>query len=293
MSTLDWNDLHTFAAVAQAGSLAAAARSLNVHPTTMARRIAAAEEALGAPLFLRSGKKLILAPNGSRLMAALDPLVEAVDDVVRRATRLDSAPIRIAVTENGARQLAAFAVPALLANNPPLQVEVLAGNMVVDLAKGQADLAIRVMEPTASDLIRRRLGASHYGLYASATYLKHAPPIKDGLEGQTILVPGGELIRSPEARYFAEHCPKASVALRCSSLVALAVAAEAGVGLVALPTNLTYFHPGLTLVRYLPEIPARTAWLVMHRDARKDPRVSRAAKIVGEVISEALSRAAP
>lgn len=293
MSGLDWNDLRTFAEVARGGSLTAAARALGVHPTTIARRMAAAEEALGTPLFLRAGKKLVPAPAGARVLSALDPLVEAVDDVARRASKRDDMPIRIALTENGARQLATFAVPVLLAETPPIEVELLAGNTVIDLSKGQADFALRVMEPTSGDLIRRRLGASYYGLYASAAYLKKAPRVSEGLEGQSIVVAGGELARSPEARYMAEHGGKARVALRCSSLLALAVAAEAGAGLVVLPTNLAIFHTALSLVRYLDEIPARPAWLVMHRDVRKDIRITHTAKIVGDIMSDVLKRSAP
>lgn len=293
MSALDWNDLRTFAEVARRGSLAAAARTLGVHSTTISRRITAAEEALGSPLFLRAGKGLVLASAGARVLAALDPLVDAVDEVARRASRREDAPIRIAVTENGARLIAAFAVPRLAAQSPALQVELLAGNDVVDLAKGQADLAIRTIEPTSSDLVRKRLGASHYGLYATTTYLANAPPISKGLAGHTIVVPGGELARSPAAAFFAEHCAKASIALRCSSLIALAIAAEAGVGLVALPTNLAVFHAGLTLVQHIDEIAPHPVWLVMHGDARRDPRVTLAGNIVSEVISKQLADAAP
>lgn len=293
MSALDWNDLRTFAEVARQGSLAGAARTLGVHSTTISRRIAAAEEALGSPLFLRAGKGLVLASAGSRVLAALDPLVDAVDDVARRASRHEDAPIRIAVTENGARLLAAFALPRLAAQSPPLEVELFAGNDVMDLNTGQADLAIRTVEPTSSNLVRRRLGTSHYGLYATTTYIANAPPICKGLAGHNIVVPGGELARSPAASFFAEHGTKANVALRCSSLIALASAAEAGVGLVALPTNLAIFHAGLTLVRYLDEIAPHTVWLVMHHDARRNPRVTLAGKIVSDVISRKLAETAP
>lgn len=152
---------------------------------------------------------------------------------------------------------------------------------------------MRLVEPTSPELVRRRLGVTHYGLYASAEYLARAPALAEGLEGQTIVAPGGELSRSPEGRFLAEHGRRARVALRCSSLVALAAAAEASVGLVALPTNLALFHPALRLVRALDEIPVRAVWLVMHRDAAKDARVRRAAKVVGQVVTAALDESAP
>lgn len=292
MTMLDWNDLRTLAEVARRGSLASAARALGVHPTTIARRISAAEDALGAPLFLRGGKTLTLTPAGSRIVASLDPLVEAVDDVARRAARKSDLPVRIAATENGARILTRHALPILLREEPTIDVEILAGNELLDLGRGEADLAIRVVEPSASDLVRKRLGTSRHGLYASPGYLAKAPPLVEGFAGHTILAPAGPLAQIGEARYLAEHASKARVGLRCSSLVALAVAAEEGGGLVVLPTNLAEFHPALVLVRRLHEIEPRAIWLVMHRDARRDPRVRHVASVVERVTREAFSSAA-
>jgi DNA-binding transcriptional LysR family regulator len=274
---LDWNDLQTFAAVVRAGSVAAAAKSLAVHPTTVARRLAAAEQALGAPLLLRSGKRLTLSSGGQQLQAAIAPLFDLVEQVARRAGKT-TLPIRIAVTENGAR-IVAHQVAAALAEDG-IEVELLGGNPIVDLARGDADFAIRVVPPEDPELIRRRIGAVSYGLFASAAYLRRSPGFEAGWPGHQILLPSGELAQGPEAAFLATHASAARVVLRANSLLALAHGAEASLGLAVLPMNLAHFHAGLTRVRRLPEIPARPLWLVMHRSLRQDTRLRRAAAIV-------------
>jgi DNA-binding transcriptional LysR family regulator len=289
---LDWNDLHTFAEVARRGSMAAAARTLHLHPTTVARRIEAAESALGAPLLLRSGRRCVPSPAGAALLATLDPLVDAVDEAARRALRHGESPIRIATTENGARILSARVVPALLGEKPSIAVDLVAGNAVVDLSRGEADLAIRVVEPTDPSLVRRRLGMTYYGIYTGQSYVPSPGVAQGDLAGEVLLLPSGDLARLPEARVVAAAAAKARIGLRCDSLLALAAAAEAGVGLTVLPTNLAVFHPGLRLVRLITEIPSRPVWLVWHEDAGKSPRLRRAAEIVGDVVTRHLAAAA-
>jgi DNA-binding transcriptional LysR family regulator len=273
--------------------MAAAAHALGLHPTTIARRIEAAEAALGAPLLLRSGRRTVPSPTGARLLGTLDPLVDALDLAVRGATDLLETPVRIATTENGARVLAARAVPVLLAERPPIVVELLAGNTVVDLGRGEADLAIRTIEPTDPSLVRRRLGFTCAGLYAGEGYVPRPGAEIGELAGEVILVPSGDLARSAEARYLATAAEGARIGLRCDSYLSLAAAAEAGAGLSVLPTNLAGLHPRLRLVRLVTEIPARPVWLVWHADAGRAPRVKRAADIVSNAVSAHLAASAP
>ena len=286
---LDWNDLRSVAEVVRSGSLAAAARRLGVHATTVARRIQAAEDALGCTLFLRKGKSLHLTSSGASIMDALGPLLDTLDEVTRRVGHAD-APFRVATTENTARILAERALPLLLAAPQPIDLEILAGNAVVDLARGDVDLAVRVIEPDDPALIRKRIGTVRYGLYASREYLETQPKprLQGGMKGHRLLMPGGELAQGPEAKWLREHAYRARIVFRSSSLVALALAAEQDAGLVVLPTNLALFHTRLQRLHALNEIPGRSVWLVMHGARRRETRLREVAKIVEESIRSAL-----
>jgi DNA-binding transcriptional LysR family regulator len=159
---------------------------------------------------------------------------------------------------------------------------------VLDLARNEADLAVRVIAPAEPSLVRQRLGEVRYALFASPDYLGRAPPWRAGGAGHRILVPSAELADGPEARWLAEHAQAARVACRASSHTTLAVASEHGAGLCVMPTNLAAFHPRLVAVRRLSEIPERPVWLVIHRDARKEPRIRRVAELVATAMRAAL-----
>jgi DNA-binding transcriptional LysR family regulator len=280
---LDWNDLRTFAEVARRGTVAAAATFLGLHATTVARRIAAAEAALGSPLFLRSGRRLQVSPTGRALLQTLDPLVDVIDDVARRARVGDHMPLRVAATEHGGRVLTQYSATELW--NDGIEVEILADNATADLARGDADLALRVVAPDAAELVRRRISAVTYGLFASAEYLRRAPAFADGWPGHQVVVPSGLLSAGPEARFLAEKATRAIVTLRSNSHVSLALAAETGMGLVVLPQNLAVFHRQLVRVRRLPEIPERPLWLVWHRSQHANKRLRRASQIIARTLA--------
>ncbi len=111
---LDWNDLRVIRAVARAGSLAGAGRALAMHQTTIGRRLRAAEESLGATLFLRSSAGVVATAAAAQLFPALDALDSAVDALERRAKSVTAGPgglVRLAVTET----IAALLLPTALA----------------------------------------------------------------------------------------------------------------------------------------------------------------------------------
>lgn len=277
---LDWNDLKTFAEVARKGTMAEAARALQLHPTTVARRIEAAESSLGVALFLRTGRKLVLSSAGRAILGGLEPLVDIIDDVARNAQRLSQPRLRVAMTENGGRIFALACASAFW--EAGLEVEVLTDDKTVDLSRAEADLAVRVVVPEDEELVARRISTVRYGLYGAQRYLEGAPSFRPGWPGHRVLVASGGLARGPEALYLHEHASQAQVALRASSHAALAVGAEQGLGLVVLPKNLALFHAGLSLVRSLDEIEGRPVWLVFHESQRGNPGIQQAAKLIEE-----------
>lgn len=282
---LDWTHLQTIGLIARWGSLAAVARELDLHPTTVARRLASAEEAMGEQIFLRTGPRHEPTAAGRRLIEALSPLVTPMERVARVFEKEEEHRVRIATTENGARVLAAYVIPRLLETHPQVEVEIFSSNLTRDLREGVVDFAMRVVEPTEPFYVRRNLGSVRYGLYGAESYLNGRRSI-ESLETERVLFPGGELANSPEASYLSTQAVDAHVVFRCSSLIALASAAEEGLGLVVLPTNLAAFHPRLHLLRRLDEeIEPRPVMIVYHSDRTVSPKLRAVLEVVVSEIS--------
>ena len=287
---LDWNDLRIVLAVAEHASLSRAARALAIHQTTCGRRLDRLEAELGTQLFLRSRRGLRPTSTATQILSTVRDLSSRLALLERRIGAEPERTVRVAVTEVGARQIIHRALPALMRKHPELMIDLLPSNSVADLSRGEADLAVRLVRPSDSELIKRRLGWVRYGLYASERYLARRPAEQPQLAGDTVIAQARELASGPEAAWLREHARDAKVRLCASSMMLIAEAVEAGLGLAVLPTNLAPLHPGLRLVRALEEIPPREVWLAVHRSLRQVPRVRLVADAVAAVISAALER---
>lgn len=273
---LDWNDLRFFLAIARDRTHTAAAQSLRVSQPTVSRRLAALERAFGAKLFLRAPDGYALTAAGRRLHDAVEPLAAQLDRVERGGVDEASravGTVRVAVTEMTAVQLVDEALGPLLAAHPGLTVDLLAANLTADLARGEADLAVRLVRPDTADLVRRRLGAMRYGLFGARAYVAQAPPLAEGLEGHRVIKPLRSMARGPEAAWLEQHATRATAAVCVDSPHVAVRAAAAGLGLAVLSGSLALNAPELVCVRSLGEIPAREVWLVYHRDLRGVARV--------------------
>jgi DNA-binding transcriptional LysR family regulator len=293
---LDWNDLRFAIAVAESGTLSAAARTLRVNQTTVGRRIAVLEEALGVTLFLRSPQGYVTTSAGVRLLDSVRELsanLAAIESGLRGDEKAPRGRVRVATTEVTAQHLFDAAIPALHRAYPEIEVELITANTQADLAVAEADLAVRFVRPEGAALVSRKLGVMRYGVYATRAYIarRGAPKSVDDLAGHEYVSPSRELETGPEARWLAEHARDARSVLRSNSMPALARAAGEGVGFVVLPTALVEDHSPLRLLFRADEIAPRTAWLVLHRDARTVTRVRVVADAIVDALSARLARA--
>jgi DNA-binding transcriptional LysR family regulator len=289
---LDWNDLRYALAVAREGSLSGAARPLGVHQSTVGRHIDALESALGVQLFLRTVGGLVATADGATLLASIDEVGATLTRFERGARGTPgkvSGLVRIGITETGARQLVEGALPDLFSRHPELSIELVPSNQPSDLARGEVDMAVRLVVPD-QELIARRIGDVTYGLYGSDLYsAKNRRPLKEGLAGHDIVVPSRELASGPEGIWLVKHANLARKRLHSSSLATLAQAVAAGSGLCVLPKNLARLYLGARLLKMLPEIPLRTVWLVLRPELRKVPRVRAVASAVMEELRKRLA----
>jgi DNA-binding transcriptional LysR family regulator len=192
--------------------------------------------------------------------------------------------VRIATTEAMATRLVAAGLVELRASHPALELELLGGNRPVDLARGEADLAVRVTPTTDPTLKVRVLGKFPLALFAAPSYLRARgqPRTAAQLHGHDVLIPSGELDVLPESRWLRDR-PGVNVTLRSSSLPALVEAAVRGHGIVPVTRAWGEGVPGLDVLFELEHIAARPTWLVMHPDVAQQPAV----RLVADRITEA------
>lgn len=150
-----WNDLRLFLAVAEAGSVSGAARSLRIGQPTVSRRLAALEYTMGASLFRRSIDGASLTSAGERLLGPARKMAEWAGEVGRAAAKVDqvaSGLVRVTASPFISFDFLAPMAGWLSRKHPALRLEVMSSMQYLDLARGEADLALRLKPPTQDDL---------------------------------------------------------------------------------------------------------------------------------------------
>jgi DNA-binding transcriptional LysR family regulator len=292
---LDWNDLRYFLRAAQAGTLAGAARAMNVDHSTIGRRLSALERALGAPLMIRAPDGLHLTPLGASLVPLVEDVERAVLAVHGRASQRH-ARVRLAMP-TGFTKLFSANLERLRKAHPQLTLELLTGSRPVDLKRGEADLAIRSGPIADQELIARSLGEAGWSLYAAPAYLQRhpAPTDLDDLSGHDVIGFDPSLSAVPAAQWIEQrvkNAPRgARVALRSREMSDMQAAALSGAGLAMLPCLSADDEPGL--VRLTPHVLAtRQLALVYPREARLSQPVQAVIRFVLDVMRDNAARIA-
>jgi DNA-binding transcriptional LysR family regulator len=279
MASFEWDDLRYVLAVANAKSLAGAARALGVNHTTVLRRVSAFEKRLGLRLFERLATGYVLTAGGEELIATarhIDDTVTALERTLAGQDLRLSGAVRITTTDT----LMGSVLPGILAEfreaYPGIQVEVAVSNLMLNLSKRDADVAIRPAKDPPETLVGRRVAKVAFAIYASRAYIAQHGKIADkisDLRKQQWIAPDDSLAGTSVAQWMRAELPDVDVSLRADSLVAMRQAAQAGLGLAALPCYLGDTSPDLLCVH--PPIAAmETAlWILTHDDLRHTARI--------------------
>jgi DNA-binding transcriptional LysR family regulator len=280
---LDWDLIRYFLAVARTGSALTAARELKQSQPTVARRIAALEAATGLRLFERRQAGYQLTDEGQ----ALVPLAEQMDLAARgftegagaTARRLEGT-VRLTCNEMLADQHLAPMLAEFRKAYPDIRVDVLVTSAKLDLARGEADVALRGVGP-ASDvgegagLIARKVASVPWVLFGAKDYVEaHGKPASiEALAGHRII--GGEEPMHPTdpRRWLHEAAPGATLAARVNTFAAVVANVRAGLGLGAAPAGFLENDPNLVACFTLPPELDGQLWLVTHERVRNLPRV--------------------
>ncbi len=172
---MDWDKLRIFHAVADAGSLTHAGDTLHLSQSAVSRQIRALEEALNTTLFHRHARGLILTEQGELLFDAtksMNKRLEAASARIRDSEEEVFGELRVTTTTGFGTLWLAPRLPKLYELYPDLKIDLMLEERVLDLPMREADVAIRMKEPSQADLIRKRLMSVRMRLYAAPEYLK-------------------------------------------------------------------------------------------------------------------------
>ena len=172
---MDWDKLRVFHAVADAGSLTHAGDMLHLSQSAVSRQIRALEESLNTILFHRHARGLILTEQGELLFDATSSMskrLEAAEARIRDSEEEVFGELRVTTTIGYGTLWLAPRLPKLYDVYPDLKIDLMLEERVLDLPMREADVAIRMKEPSQADLIRKRLMSVRMRLYASPSYLE-------------------------------------------------------------------------------------------------------------------------
>ena len=275
---MNWDDLRIFLMLARAGSVAEAARRLEIDPTTVARRLARLSGDLQSTLFEATGKGITLTEHGRKLLSyaegAEQSLVDARTELTGEQT-VFAGTIRVSVAEGFAAWIIARNLPDFHRRHPAIRIELVATNGFLNPSKREADLAIMLSRPTAGPLKVRKLVDYQLGVYAQRDYLAAAGPIGcvDDLRRHPLIGYIPDFIYADELRYLDEVGHGLEPVLTSSSINVQHSLIASGAGVGILPCFIAQQNARLERVLEDSVTIHRSFWLVVHRDMRKLARV--------------------
>jgi DNA-binding transcriptional LysR family regulator len=280
---MDWDKVRIFHAAAAAGSFTHAGDTLGLSQSAVSRQVSALEQELRVPLFHRHARGLILTEQGELLYRTARDVVQKLDQTRARLTDSKDKPDgELKVTANvglGTHWL----TPRLgefLDGYPDIEVKLILTDDELDLAMREADVALRLRQPSQGDLIQRRLFTVHFHLYASPDYLKRfgTPKAVEELDSHRLLAFGGDIpsylidlnwhLKAGRDQR-SERTPR----LVINNLTGLLRATQRGLGIAVLPDYL--IDAEMTATQLLPQetMPELECYLVYPEELKGVARV--------------------
>ena len=271
----DWDDLRHLEALERLGSANAAARELGVAPSTIYRRIAALEAAVGFACLVRNQG---ITPAGRELAELARNTGAQLTSIAQRAKeeRSDVRGTVTLTTIDGFAPLLTAPLAELSADYPRLKVHIHISDAGLSLRKNQAELGLALLRTPPETLVGRKLFPIRFGVYANRAL---------ALDPQRArwVVLGHPLEKSWLARWEQAHVPREKIAAATASRRLLVEMVAGGVGLGLLPAPLAENHPDLVeLAAYKASTAelTRTAWLLFTPNLRQDVRIATMMKVL-------------
>jgi DNA-binding transcriptional LysR family regulator len=276
----DWSLLRSFLAVAEAGSLSAAARELGLSQPTLGRQIADLERDLGVALFDRHPRGLRPTEAGAALIVPARTMREAAAAVALaaagRATKARGT-VRLTASVFVAHHLLPPILARLRHDAPEIVLDLVASDASDNLLFREADIALRMYRPTQLDMVTRHLGDLRLGFFAAQSYIaRRGTPARPedlpdhdllGYDRDERLIAGLRAAGLPATRDW--------FVVRCDNQTAYWELVRAGAGIGIGQATVAAADPGMVQVLADAPLPVLPVWLTAHPAQRHAPRVAR------------------
>lgn len=275
---MNWDDARVFLAIHRERTLRRAAQVLGVDQATVGRRLATLEHMLGATLFLRSSKGYLPTPVGELALRAAEAMEQHAHDLVRLTQGVDrrlAGEVKLTTTDALALEFVMPSLERLHTKYPDVSVSLNTSTQLLNLAKREADIAIRTVKPDNPDLVARRLARWDMGLFTSHDYLhRHGEPARgDAFAGHDLVVYQPYVEASRKPTIVGEPFHAGRIVARVNSNLMMRAALKSGLGIGEIPVHMGE-HDGLARVwpAHVRKSPYEV-WLVTHRDLRHTARI--------------------
>jgi len=288
---LNWDHLRFFLALAETGSLTAAAQALNVSHTTVLRRVRAIEKALETHLFDHTSQGHTLTPAGVSLHLEVRKIKVAVDAVARQISGVDqtiSGPVVITTTDT----LGYFFLPPIIRQlqeqYPELEITLQVSNQLSDLSNREADIALRAGVSPPPHLVGRRVGTIGFAACASPDYIEQhrLERFPADLAAHQFIMLDKSLHKLPVYTWLAQQCQVSRSIVTASGFLTAWRLCVAGCGITVLPDYLVNADSGLQRLDTEITFASNELWLLSHVDMRDALRI----RLVKRVLYAELKR---
>lgn len=294
---MQWDDLRYVLAVARTGSALRAARSLGVDQTTVLRKLDLLETTLGTSLFERRKSGQTPTPAGKLVADAAERIekeARSLENALATRRRIVGGAVRLTTSDGLATRFVTPCMRAFQALYPGVSVELIATDERLDIAAGDADVALRgSSHPEGAGIVAQRMPDILWTIYCSPAYAaeRGVPDCREALRGHEIVGFEGRLTRLPGWRWLADAVPDAVVRFRSSSFVSMVSNLKAGLGIGPLPTIIGDAEPDL--VRCFPAPPELKdeLWLIVREELKNEPHVRALTDFLASYVRDAFARA--
>jgi DNA-binding transcriptional LysR family regulator len=281
--SMDWDKLKVFHAAAEAGSFTHAGEQLGLSQSAVSRQVSALEQELGVSLFHRHARGLILTEQGELLHHTAHDVFMKLEAARAKLTDSKERPngeLKVQTTPGIGVHWLTPRLGEFIDLYPDIRITLITSDEELDLAMREADVAIRLRQPTQPDLIQRKLFSVRFHAYASPDYLKRfgTPKTLDDLDNHRLLLLGGTVPNYLENRRWLTEVGRDGkgprpVVLTINTVLGLMRACQRGIGIALLPEYLVEENGGLVQLFGESEGIALDAYFVYPEELKSVARV--------------------